>query len=258
MRGLGVISLVLLAFAFRGEDGHRIVSLDPLAIHTEWYGILGLIGWAYLVGAVLFLFVGTQRTALLGCVVLLMCLYPAERAGAFEHFWLARWVGIGTTLGSQAAITVAGMLLGTILITPADAMVARQARFTGWFIAGFSAAAWLLQGLYGINKNSATPSWCLWACAITAAAWLMIHGLARAAPTRALTGLLAVAGSNVLLAYLLSELLPSLIDLVGLGGWYGGLAEPTLARALARSAGLGGVLLAATAGLNRVGFRLRL
>src|ERR1035441_1299911 len=54
-RLLGLAMLVYLAFAFRGEDGHRIISLTPFSIHTEWYGILGLIGWAYLVGAMVFL-----------------------------------------------------------------------------------------------------------------------------------------------------------------------------------------------------------
>ena len=55
LRLLGLATLLYLAFAFRGEDGHRIISLAPFSIHTEWYGILGLIGWAYLVGAMVFL-----------------------------------------------------------------------------------------------------------------------------------------------------------------------------------------------------------
>ena len=50
----------------------------------------------------------------------------------------------------------------------------------------------------------------------------------------------------------------AVLDLVHLGDWYGGLAEHTLAGAIARSAGCGVVLLAITAGLNRIGFRLKL
>src|SRR5450759_1698664 len=55
LRALGLMSLVYLAFAFRGGDGHRIVSLAPFYINTSWYGILGLIGWAYLVGSLVYL-----------------------------------------------------------------------------------------------------------------------------------------------------------------------------------------------------------
>lgn len=258
LRLLGLATLVYLAFAFRGEDGHRIISLAPFSIHTEWYGILGLIGWAYLVGAVVFLVFRGHRAALLGSAVLLLCLYPADQHGAFNGFWLAHYVGIGGTLGSQASITVAGLLLATILLAPDTSTVWSRTRFTLLFIAGCAAGAWLLHGIYGINKNNATPSWCLWACAITAAVWLFFYLLCDVSPLWFTARPLAVAGQNVFLAYLISEMLPSTIDLLHLNDWYCGLAEPNLAHAVARSAGCALVILCLTAALNRVGFRLRL
>jgi predicted acyltransferase len=261
LRVLGLASLVFLAFAFRGKDDHRIITLSPFSIHTQWYGILGLIGWAYLVAALVFLVFRSRRTALLGCVVLLFCLYPADRAGAFHGFWLDRVVGIGGTLGSQGAIAVAGLLLASVLLAPDLTTTGARTRFALLFIAGCSAGALLLHGLYGINKNSATPSWCLWACAITGALWLVFYFLADVRPQ----GLSAkfvrpfvLAGGNVLLAYLLSEMLPSALDLFGLDGWYSRLAQPDLAHAMARSIGCAVVILAVTAGLNRTGFRLKL
>jgi hypothetical protein len=69
---------------------------------------------------------------------------------------------------------------------------------------------------------------------------------------------LSIAGQNVLLAYLLSDLFPSAIDLFHLEAWYGGLAEPYFVCAIARSAGCALVLLSLTATLNRIGFRLQL
>jgi heparan-alpha-glucosaminide N-acetyltransferase len=261
LRVLGFAALIFLAFAFRGRDGHRIITLSPFSIHHEWYGILGLIGWAYLVAALVFLVFRTYRTAVLGCVVLLFCLYPADRAGAFDGFWLQRIVGIGSILGSQGAIAVAGMLLASMLLTPEAAGIRARTRFALLFIAGCSAGALLLHGLYGINKNQATPSWCLWACAITAAVWLLFYFLADLQPHSIASKFarpFAVAGSNVLLAYLLSEMHGSALDLVGLGGWYYRLAGPDLAHAMARSIGCAVVILAVTAGLNRLGFRLKL
>ena len=261
LRVLGLASLIFLAFAFRGSDGHRIISLSPFSFTTKWYGILGLIGWAYLVAALVFLVFRTNRTALLGCVVLLLCLYPADKAGAFDGFWLARIVGIGGTLGSQGAIAVAGMLLASILLAPDAATIRARVRFALLFIAGCSAGALLLHGLYGINKNQATPSWCLWACAITAALWLLFYLLADVrpqGPSTKLTKPFAIAGGNVLLAYLLSEAHGSALELVGLGGWYTRLATPDLAHAMARSVGCAVIILAITAGLNRLGFRLKL
>jgi len=256
VRGLGLAGMVALALMFRGDKGQQIITLSPLAIHTEWYGILGLIGWAYLVGSVVYLTFRANELALLGCVVLLLGLYPADQTGLFNNFWLGRYVGIGGTLGSQSSITVAGLLLVSILVP--ESSRARTVRFTLLFILGFAAAALLFNGLYGINKNEATPSWCLWTCAIIAALWLILHGVCDRAPAPRLAKVLAVAGQNVLLAYLISEMLPSALDLVHLDNAYDALAGGNLFTAIARSAGCAVVILCVTAGLNRAGFRLKL
>ena len=250
--------LVFLAFAYRDKHGHGIITLRPFSIRTEWYGILGLIGWAYLVASLVFLVFGTHRIALLGCTALLLCLYVADRNEFFDDFWLARYVSIGEALGSQAAIAVAGVLLGSTLLAPDTATPGPRARFTLLFAAGFAAAALLLRHPWGISKNEATPAWCLWAMAITALLWLALYLVADVLRLTVVTKPLAVAGQNVLLAYLLSEMLESALSVVHLGDWYDRLAEPNLTHAIARSAGCGVVILCLTALLNRVGFRLKL
>jgi hypothetical protein len=57
---------------------------------------------------------------------------------------------------------------------------------------------------------------------------------------------------------LLSEILPSAFELLRVDGWYDKVGNLNLAAAVVRSAGMGVALLAATAGLNRLGFRLRI
>ncbi len=261
LRVIGFAGLIYLAFAYHRRNGDRIITLSPFSINTDWYGILGLIGWAYLVGAAAFLLFRTNRTALLGCTVLLMCFFPADKKGAFDNFWLGNYVGIGDTLGSQAAITVAGVLLATILIAPGESTLWARAKFTLLFFAGFAAAAWLVQGLYGISKNDATPSWCLWSCAITAGLWLLFYCVADARPGgigATIAEPLRIAGQNVLLAYLLSEMFPGFLDLVHWSPWYDHLAQAGLFQAVCRSAACAFFILLATTGLNRIGFRLRL
>ncbi len=257
LRVAGLAGMLALALMFRGDKAQRILTLAPFSIHTEWYGILGLIGWAYLVGAIVYLTFRAKPVALLGCAALLMCLYPADRAGELDHFWLSRIVGLGETIGSQGAITVMGILLASILLRPECGAIAR-ARFALLFVAGCAAAALLLNGLYGINKNAATPSWCFWACAITGLLWLIFHLISDANPPPIAARVLAIAGANVLLAYLLSEMLPSVLDLARLGDWYGSLGATSLAGSIARSAGCGVFVLAVATGLNRLGFKLAL
>jgi heparan-alpha-glucosaminide N-acetyltransferase len=261
LRGIGIVALVYLALAFVGRKNQHILSLYPFSISTSWYGILGLIGWAYFAASIVYLIFRTHRTALLGCVALMTSFYAADRKGFFENFWPNHIVDFGGTLGSQAGITVAGLLLGSVLVTPDLREHKARIKFTVWFAIGFALAAMLVNGLYGISKNNATPSWCLWSSATTAVLWLLFYLWADIRPQSALAKgarPLAIAGQNVLLAYLLSEMMGAVLDLVHLGDWYGDLAEHTLAGAIARSAGCGIVLLAITAGLNRVGFRLKL
>ena len=256
-RLVGLAALVWLAFAFRGANGQHIITLVPFSLNTEWYGILGLIGWAYVVASFVFLVFRTNRTAILGCMVLLMCLFAADKTGAFDGFWLSKIVGIGATLGSLAAIAVAGLLLGSMLSTTEMTALRGRTQFTLWFVAGCASAALLMTRSYGISKNSATPSWCLWACAISTTLWYGFYLISDVHPVRAISRPLELAGQNVLLAYLLSEMLPGLLQALHLGDWYGNLAG-NLPSAIARSMICALLILLASTGLNRVGFRLKL
>jgi heparan-alpha-glucosaminide N-acetyltransferase len=258
LRCAGLAGLLVLAFMFRGDKGQRIVTLTPFVIHTSWYGILGLIGWAYLVGSIVYLAFRSSAVALLGSMVLLLALYPADKTGAFEGFWLSHFLGIGEMLGAHSSITVAGLLLASILPPSGQLGLTARLRFTAWFVLGCAAAAWLLGGLYGISKNAATPSWCLWACAFTALIWLVFHLLSDIGSIHPVAKVFALGGRNVLLAYLLSEMAPSAFSLFGVDQWYDKVGEISFVAALARSAGMGVALLAVTVGLNRLGFRLRL
>jgi len=258
LRFVGLAGLLVLAFMFRGHKGQRIITLSPFAIHTSWYGILGLIAWSYLVASMVYLAFRKSAVALLGCMALLLTLYPADKNGAFDNFWLSHMVGIGEMLGAHPSIAVGGLLLASILPPMGNLDLTARLRFTAWFILGCAAAALLLAGLYGISKNEATPSWCLWSCAITASLWLIFHLLSDTGAVHPVAKIFALAGQNVLLAYLLSEMLPSAFSLTGVDGWYDKAGNFGLAAAIARSAGLGVALLAATVGLNRIGFRLKI
>ena len=257
LRLLGIGLMIFLALSYRSGNGKHLLQLRPFFIRHSWYGILGVIGWAYLVASVAYFIFRNRRTALLGCVALVMCLYPAGNMGTFDGLWIAHHMNL-SALGSRAAISVAGVLLGSILVTPDTAAHQSRIRFTLLYIAGFAAAAVLLHRQWGISKEAGTPSWCFWACAITAAIWLGFYLISDVLGWSPVVKPLAIAGRNVLLAYLLSEMMESAFDLLHINNWYQHLAEPNLTHAIARSAGCGVVILALTAVINRVGFRVKL
>jgi predicted acyltransferase len=252
LRALGLAGMLYCALNFVGEDDKAILTFHPFHLTTSWYGILGIIGWAYLIAASVYLVFRNHRTALLGCMVLLFCLYPADHKGLFRGFWLERILGIGE-IGAHAAIMVGGVLLASALVAADVATVWVRARFTLLFALGCAAAALLLNGLYGISKNNATPSWCLWSCAITAILWLGFYFMSDVYQfAKIISKPFSIAGQNVLLAYLLSEMLPS---------WFGLIhfhTKPGLAWYVFLSAAWAVLLLALTALLNYRGIRLKL
>jgi predicted acyltransferase len=256
LRVIGIALMVLLALTYRADNGRPILQLHPFFIRHAWYGILGVIGWAYLVASIVYLIFRNHRTALLACTALVMCLYAT--GDLFSPFWIAHQVNIPSALGSHAAISVAGVLLGSILVTPDTNSHAARIKFTTLFIAGFVAAAILLGPQWGISKERGTPAWCFWACAITAAVWLAFYLIDEVLHGRMILKPLAVAGRNVLLAYLLSEMMESVLDLSHLNNWYARLAEPNLAHAMARSATCAAAILVITVIANRRGFMLKI
>ena len=251
LRGLGFVGMTYCALTFRSEHGQPVITLSPFHLNTDWYGILGIIGWAYLVAASVYMAFRNHRTALLGCMALLLCLYPADKKGLFDNFWLNNIFGIGE-IGAHASIVAGGILLASILVAADTATVWARTRFALLFAAGCAAAALLLNGLYGISKNNATPSWCLWSCAITALLWLGFYFVTDVRPVKWISKPFSAAGQNVLLAYLFSEMLPSPFGLIHFD------THPGLAWYVFRCAAWAALLLWLTAGLNRLGFRLKL
>lgn len=257
LRWTGLTLLAFLAVTFVGPSGQRLVVFQPLQFHHEWWGILGLIGWAYLVGALTFLALRDRRPALLGVMGLLLALYSAAQAGWFDGLWLARHIDIGGTLGTQGAITVGGVILGSTLLSATTFSSRQRILLVAIFIAGTATAAVLTHGLYGLSKNAATPSWGLWACAVTALLWLGSDAVCDRHPIPPLSRPLIAAGRNVFLAYLLSSMWPELLKLLHLELVYSTLAT-TLPGAIARALLLTVAVLATSVTLNRMGFRLRL
>lgn len=242
-RWAGALALAILVFVHRDAGGHRILlgplldSSDTVWLRHSWWGILGLIGWAYLAGALVYLAVGRRREWLLGAAALLTLLYPAAesdlpaRLASREWLawaapvlsfaqgllgWINNHVGLGGTLGSQAGLTVAGVCLGSILTGGSDVRTpADRVRWAAVFAAGLALAGLLLDAPYGINKIQATPAWCLYCASITTAAWALLFWLMDIRGHRGWARVVQPAGANPLLAYLLHPFFCMVVWVIG-------------------------------------------
>lgn len=210
-------------------------------LRTEWWGILGLIGWAYLTVSLVYLVVGPRREWLMGAIgILLLLNLSAKVDGVMAHVddkaWLgglkpvidtvASWfavvndyVDFETTLGSLPAITMAGCLLGTILTPSSDVSTHRdRLRWGLTFTGGLLLAAVLTDCFGGINKIAATPAWCLLCSAIACSVWAALYLVMDVWQFRRWSIVVRPAGANPLIAYLLHPILVWVISLAGIGG----------------------------------------
>jgi heparan-alpha-glucosaminide N-acetyltransferase len=235
LRIAGAVVLVALLFLYRSRDATGLIQIRP-----HWWGILGLIGWSYLVAASAYVLARDRPAALLGVVALLYCVYLADEAGGAS--WLAAvapYFRVGRIMASHSAVAVSGTLLGVMLLRHRQA--GKPARTLAppalGYAVGLAAAGLLLHALHGlhpafsVNKVLATPPWCLLSSALTAAFWVGIFVLTDVQGWRRWPKAVSIAGENALLCYLMAPLLLSLFavsaPLFGGNNFYEMLGEST-------------------------------
>lgn len=235
----GLALLVVVVLVYRADGASGLIQMRP-----HWWGILGLIGWAYLVAATAYLVAWERPGVLVAVVALLYALSLADEANTIGALVFVRpIVFVGRMLGAHGALTLSGTVLTLALLRHR-----REGRPGAGFLApaaGFALACAIAGGLlhamrdvhpaFWINKVRATAAWCLLSAAWTVVAWMLAYAAADVRGRRRWPPSLRMAGENALLIYLLA---PFVLSLFGLVGWALG-ANPY--EALGRSLAVGTV-----------------
>jgi len=151
----GILLLILLAWIFKGGSQEEAVW-----IRTYWWGILGLIGWAYLISALIYLFARSNLTIILASLIFFNLFNVAVFAG-----WIDFLSGIKKYIwivgdGSMPAFTMAGVTASVIYMKLKDKATINQFLL---IIAGLAIIMFVFgfgtRPLWGISKIRATPAW---------------------------------------------------------------------------------------------------
>ena len=245
VRLIGFAGLAVLAITFRNDAG-------PV-LQTKWWGILGLIGWAYLVASIVYL-LARRSDVIFVVVLLLMGLWIFDRGGGFQGLSLRQRIDIGAGLGSHAAIALCGVVLGAATMR-LKSHSHRLLFAVGWGVVLFAAA--VAFGRFGINKNNATPAWCFICAGATAWLWVALAWLIEGRGIVRPLNLFIRGGSNVLLAYLLAPLWAHFLQLCGLT-FYGRFGQISVIAGVTRSLLLAAVILWLAGVAKERGVRLKL
>jgi len=263
-RWSGFVLLALLILVYRADGVSGWIQIRPY-----WWGILGLIGWAYLVAASTYLLAGERPAVLVGVVALLYLVALADEANAIGVLRAIRpVVHVGRALGAHGALVLSGAVLGLALRRHRA-----EARPAAGFVIpalGFALACAVAGGLvhalhdvhpaFEISKIRATAAWCLLSAAWTALAWTATYASVDVAGHGRWPRAIATAGENALVIYLLAPLLLSVFEVIGVGlGWnpYESLGR-SLAVGVVRSVVFAWVVVRLSGWMRARGLRLRL
>ena len=211
LKFMGLAGLILLAVIYRRVDDGDIKWLQ-----TSWWGILGLIGWAYLASSVVYLLFRKYPAAIAAGMFLFSLLYVAEKSGAFSTiFFFKDTLLPGIQVGSHASITTAGILLSVILTSQRFDSLRKKIAAMFVYSIFLLVTGLLYYPQYGINKIYATPSWCYLSSFICVILFILLYYFIDIKKYHKWSSFLKPAGVNPLLAYLLPSIFYSLITITG-------------------------------------------
>lgn len=207
---IGVALLILLGFLFKGNGGDGFV-----AMRAEWWGILGLIGWGYLVASYVYLFSGGRMFIQIAAFIFFMAFSAANSLGWLDGIGVIRkyiWLAEN---GAMAALPMAGIITALLY----RKFTARNVNF--WIGIAFFAVLLLLFGylsnpLWGISKIKATPSWTSICAAITIILFALMVYLTEILNQRKWYSFIKPAGTSTLTCYLLPYIHYALIGLLSI------------------------------------------
>lgn len=220
---LGMALLTFLVFKFRSGEPENDGS-----IITGWWGILGLIGWGYLVASFVYLFI---RDSILNTTIVFIFFLGLNICARLNLLTFLDPVMpvFGVILeGSVPMIVLAGVLTSLILKKNPEnhkkqlAVIVTAGALS--ILAGFYLRNWFI-----ISKNQATPSWGLICIGISMILFGLLYYIIDVQGKSGWANFIRPAGENSLTTYLAPAILYHLIWMSGIDVlFYKQSAEPLI------------------------------
>lgn len=206
MKAAGWTILIFLAIIYRVPD-----TGAGTWMHFHWWGILGLIGWGYLLSAIIYLYAGNRPLWLVLALVILYLLNINEFISPF-NFTLKAVVS-----ASNYALVMGGVLTTAVMIKLQEKQkVSHLIPFLLGFAALLLLFGFLTRPAWGISKIMATPSWTAICSAITTLSFAILFFLADKAGYHQWAKIIEPAGSSTLTCYLVPYFIYAIWILLGI------------------------------------------
>jgi heparan-alpha-glucosaminide N-acetyltransferase len=248
----GYLLLIGLALVYKGGTPE-----NPSGMGTRWYGILGLIGWSYLLCALTYFFTRDRLPFAIAGWLFFVLFNLADFAGLLDFLDpVKRYVWIVGS-GSMPAFGMAGVVASVVY---RHYMKQTGISQTYLLILIALGAVCLFYGFgtrpfWGISKIRATPAWVGICSGISYFAFAALFWLVDLKKTKKWAGIFAPAGTATLTCYLVPYIWYAVITLLN-------ISLPMYLRTglvgLVKSACFSLLVIIVTGLINRIGIRLKI
>ncbi|MGO1788526.1 MAG: DUF5009 domain-containing protein [Sphingobacterium sp.] len=202
LKGIGIALLLVLVFLFKGKTA----PWWHIDLQIHWWGILGIIGWSYLLIGLLFLFSNGLWWAQLSIFILLVLFNMGAQSPVFDylssvkdHLWII-------SDGSAPALVAAGVCLSLLYQNHRNAQPLRFI-YAGLTIGlGLLLLGQLSREFWMVSKIRSTPSFTLICAGISTIAFVAMVVLTDRKRWTSWYRWISPAGTSTLTCYLLPYL----------------------------------------------------
>jgi len=209
-RAAGMLGLLVLSCTWRGgPDGKAWMT-------HQWWGILGLIGWSYLISASVYLACRARVLVLL--LAAAACIAAYALCHAFPAAAYPDWSDLTDCGGlvCETSLTLLGVATSLVFFArPADVAPLRRFAQAALLAVGCVIVGACLRPAYTISKIYASPTWCLYSAAICIALFAALYWTIDLRGHARWTRWLAPVAAQPLVAYLIPFVVVGIEDAFG-------------------------------------------
>jgi len=149
LQGIGIAALIVMAILYKGGSDEHVRGMHP-----SWWGILGIIGWSYIVCAILYVLTKGK----LNLLIIIWVIFAALNI-LFHTIWHGGVFLIGDA--DSVALTMGGIIITSLYAY----LVKIEKTQRVWLIFTILGVALIAGGLLirpyaqGISKIRSTPAW---------------------------------------------------------------------------------------------------
>ncbi len=196
LKGAAIIALLILAYIYRGGEG-EVYRFGP-----QWWGILGLIGWAYLASGLVTIFARNKFFVIFGAWAFFAILSMLSKVGFVPPF-------LSFIPNAILGGTLTGLTLGGVLTSLIFQHYKNKNDNKGLTLVLIGSSAMLVvlsvvtRPYWGLAKLGDTPAWLFLCSAFTILALVIIHWVADIKRKENWFAIIRGAGTGTLLCYLI-------------------------------------------------------